>query len=500
MKMFSTVYISSSSIKLMTVDRNEVSKWAVRLLEPGLVRDGKILDPLKVGGVIDNLFQSVAASKNNVTLTISGLPYTYRSMDFPKMKPDQIRDAMNYNAPAEFTVPAESLYMSWAPVNIKRETVEYFVIGVNRQFIEAIIETVNFAGITNWSLDIKPLALARAAAQSEAIIVSLDYDYMDMVMVRDGKIREIHSANVDMDANDFNRGEYIGLFAAELQKLISYHFNNDKNDTQNNAMPIVFTGETLGSFLENTDSQTLLQELNTATGYPVEFLKTSLPGPTDFVAEPYAVNIGLALRRFKNKAKEAGGFHDINLDLMLGEFEKKPQTLSLGYIIIPAVLVMIVGIITAITGANNQIKADVTGLQLQLDKANQSLIAMRSAQAKATDLQKQLDAAAAQLQAAKAEHQALLGNKGSNTPDMTLVIESFPPKSDFRTVSIDENQIRVTGIVSNPFDVITYFRSLENSGFNGVNIYYIGDQDTEGNYPFTILINQTVNITNSGKN
>ena len=190
--MFSTIHISSSSIKLMAIKRNAIFKWDVLPLEPGLVRDGRILDPPKVGEVIEDLFHSLSIPKNNVIIAVSGLPYTYRMMDFPKMKPQLVQEAMNNNLPNEFTVPIESLYISWAPVNIKQDSVEYFVIAVDRQFVDSIIETVKFAGITGWSLDIRPLALARAAAQTDAIVVSLDYDYMDMVLVQGGQVKDMH--------------------------------------------------------------------------------------------------------------------------------------------------------------------------------------------------------------------------------------------------------------------------------------------------------------------
>jgi Tfp pilus assembly PilM family ATPase len=197
--MFSTLHISTSSIKLVTVKGNAIYKWDTLSLEPGLVRDGRIVDPAKVGEAVDKLFHTISAPKNNVIVSVSGLPYTYRVMDFPKMKPEQVEAAMNNNLPSEFTVPLDSLYVSWAPVNIKRDIVEYFVIAVDRQFVDTIIETVKIAGVTDWSLDIRPLALARAAAPTDAIVVSLDNDYMDMVLVQGGKIKNMHSANVDID-------------------------------------------------------------------------------------------------------------------------------------------------------------------------------------------------------------------------------------------------------------------------------------------------------------
>jgi Tfp pilus assembly protein PilN len=192
------------------------------------------------------------------------------------------------------------------------------------------------------------------------------------------------------------------------------------------------------------------------------------------------------------------GFHDISLDLLRGEFVKKPQTLSFSYIVYPALLVMIIGVIAAYTSANHQIKADVADLQDQLDRANQNLVAVRSAQEKAAEIQKQLDTATTQLQTLRDEHRQILGNKGDYAPYLNRITSALPAEATFDTINITGNSIRVTGMVNDPFDVVTYFRSLETAGFSGLNIYYIGDPDINNQYPFTMIINLEESSNDNG--
>jgi Tfp pilus assembly protein PilN len=488
--MFSTIHISSSSIKLMSVKGNSIYKWDVSPLEPGLVRDGRIVDPPRVGEVIDNLFHATSVPKNNVIITVSGLPYTYRIMDFPKMKPELVQEAMNNNLPSEFTVPIESLYVSWAPLNIKQDVVEYFVIAVDRQFVDTIIETVKFAGVTDWSLDIRPLALARAAAQTDAIVVSLDNDYMDMILVQGGQVKDMHSANVDMDVDVSNRGSYFNLFSSELSKLISYHSNTKNIESWSNNMPVILAGEALAVFQQTADREAILEELRTATGYPVEFLETWVPHPKSFVEATYATNIGLSLRRLKKKSRTNNEFHDIKLDMLLGKYNKKPQTLSFNYIMLPAILVIIVGVALAITSAKTQINAEVAELQDELTRVNQNLVLARSAQTEERKIQERINTVTANLQTSRSEYSQLLSNKGKNAPALSRVTSALPSGADFRTITMDNDQIRVSGVAIDPFEVITYIRSLENAGYNALNIQYIGDPEKETDYPFTVEINQ----------
>jgi hypothetical protein len=474
----------------MALKGNAIFKWDVLPLEPGLVRDGRILDPPKVGEVIEDLFHSLSVPKNNVIVAVSGLPYTYRMMDFPKMKPQLLQEAMNNNLPNEFTVPIDSLYISWAPVNTKQDSVEYFVIAVDRQFVDTIIETVKFAGITGWSLDIRPLALARAAAQTDAIVVSLDYDYMDMVLVQGGQVKDMHSANVDMEVNSSNRRSYFNMFSSELSKLISYHSNTKNVESWNNNIPVILAGEALPVFQKTAGKEEILEELRNATGYSVQFLDTSVPYPEYFVEATYATNIGMALRRLKKKSKTNNEFHDIKLDMLLGRYDKKPQTLSLSYIMLPAVLVIIVGTFMAVTSAKNQTNTEIAALQDRLTSANQGLATALSAQAAETKIQDRINAVTASLQISRSEYNKLLGSRGKNAPNLSRVTSALPSDADFRTITVDNDQIRISGDVVDPFEVVTYVRSLENAGYKKLNIQDIGGpvQDT-GLYPFTVVIN-----------
>ncbi|MFA5309865.1 MAG: hypothetical protein WC370_10345 [Dehalococcoidales bacterium] len=491
---FTTIHISSSNIKLVTIKGKSIFKWEVLPLEPGLVRDGRIVDPPRVGEVIDNLFHSVSVPKNNVIVTVSGLPYTYRVMDFPKMKPTQIHEAMTNNLAGEFAVPMENLYLSWAPVNIKPDAIEYFAIAVDRQYIDSIIETVKFARITNWSLDIRPLALARAAAQSDAIIVSLDYDYVDMVLVQGGQVKNMHIANVDIEVEDSNRGRYYNLFASELAKLISYNSSTKNNEPSSSNIPIFVTGEVLADAMKTGAKEDILEELRSATGCAVEFLATWIESPRLFIEENYATNIGLALRKLKNKAKAGHDFRDIKLDMLLGAYDKKPQTLSIAYIIVPAILVIIVVVITSVISARHQVNTDLDKLHAQLNTADQTLVQALGQQSRENDLRDQINSVNAHIQTSLAEYSEILGNKGKNAGYLEDVTSVLPENSDFSLISMDSDTIRVSGIVDSPFDVITYIRSLQETGYGTLNIEAIGNSDNGTDYPFTVVINDPGNL------
>ena len=254
-------------------------------------------------------------------------------------------------------------------------------------------------------------------------------------------------------------------------------------------MPVILAGEALAVFLNTATKEEILEELRNATGYPVQFLETWVPYPKNFVEATYATDIGLALRRLKKKSRANNEFHDIKLDMLLGKYNKKPQTLSFSYIMLPAILVIIVVAVVAITGAKNQINEELAGMQDELIGVNQNLLLARSAQAEERKIQDRINTITTNLQTSRSEYSKLLGNKGKYTPALSRVTSALPGGADFRTITVDNDQIRVSGVAIDPFEVVTYIRSLENAGYNALNIQYIGDPEKETDYPFTVVIN-----------
>ncbi|GAI57774.1 unnamed protein product, partial [marine sediment metagenome] len=63
---------------------------------------------------------------------------------------------------------------------------DFFVLGVPRNLIDAVVQTLAEAGVKTYLIDLKPLALARAASRENALIVALEPGCFDIVLVADG--------------------------------------------------------------------------------------------------------------------------------------------------------------------------------------------------------------------------------------------------------------------------------------------------------------------------
>ena len=126
--MLTTLNISNQEIKLVAVQGKKVKCWTTYKLESGIIQDGRVLDPQGLAEIIVRLFKTQKLSRNKVVATLSGLPYTYRIIDFPILKEDQVEEAIMRTLPDEFTIPVEDLYVSWARLITRLESADYFVL------------------------------------------------------------------------------------------------------------------------------------------------------------------------------------------------------------------------------------------------------------------------------------------------------------------------------------------------------------------------------------
>jgi len=103
--MYITLNIATTSIRLLSVSGRRVKEWGSTPLEAGLIRDGLILQPKAVGAAIDSLFKSTKVPKEQVIISVSGLPFTHRILNLPRMKPELVEEAIELAARREIPLP-----------------------------------------------------------------------------------------------------------------------------------------------------------------------------------------------------------------------------------------------------------------------------------------------------------------------------------------------------------------------------------------------------------
>lgn len=484
--MYVTLNITATSIRLLSVKGKQVERWASVPLAPGLVKDGFILQPKAVGETISALFKSTKVPKQRVITSLTGLSFTYRILSLPRTKPALLDEAIQRSARREIPLPLEELYLSWQAINGKHDELDYFVLGVPRNPIDAVVQALNEAGISPYIVELKPLALARAANRGDALIVDLEPDCFDVVLVANGIPTVIHT--IAPRGEGANLEDNIRRLTDELSKTVKFYNNSHPETPLSPKTPLLLTGELA---TDATTSKLIQAEIE----YPLESLVPPLEFPPTLPITPFATNMGLALQRVAPKTAAKGaanGLHDINLNILSNKYRASARPRSRRQILLPLAITIAFGLLLGLSQLKSQADAESVRLQTALGAVSQELHEARLTLDEATQTEETINKMTADTEALKEEHQSILGQRGELATDLTLATGALPASSSFTSIQIGKDQITIEGETDAASKVISYAQALEELGFSEVRIANISETETTGTSPisFTIVMSK----------
>lgn len=492
--MYATLNISATSIRLLSIEGKHVEKWGDASLPPGLVRDGLIIQPKAVGEAIDALFKSIEMPKEKVITSLTGLSFTDRILSLPRMKSGLLEEAILRGAKQEIPLPLDELYLSWQAIASKDNEVDFFILGVPRNLIDAMVQTLEKAGIEPYIMDLKPLALARAANRGDALIVDLEPDCFDIVLVAGGIPTIMHT--MTPRGEEASLEDNIRRLANELSRTVQFYNSSHPESLLSPTTPLLLTGELLS---DATVSELIRAEIE----YPVEPLVPPLEFPSDLPIALYATNMGLALKKVPRKKTgkvEATRFHDINFNILSGKYGARGRMVSLRSILFTLALIIVIGLLSPMYLIKSQAGIDTVRLRTELSNASQELRQVRLAIDEARQIEDTINEIVADVETLKQAHQDILSKRGDFANTLTLVTSALPSGAYFTSIEIVTDQLTVRGEADSPFTVISYALALETQGlFSEVRIVEIGGsksggaETTEGEnsrVSFTVVISE----------
>ncbi len=457
--MYVALNISNSSLKVLSLKGKKVHKWGSLALESGLVRDGLILQPQAVGEAINTLFKSTRIPRENVITSLGGMSFTYRFLSLPRVKSALLEDAILRAAKKEISLPLEELYLSWQTLPGQGEELAFFILGVPRNLVDAMIETLHIAGVAPYLMDLRPLALARVANRGDAIVANMDADSFDIVFIADGIPRVIHSISPRGEGATLE--DNIRRLSDELTKTAAFYQSSQSESRLSPEIPLLLTGELA------TEAPTL-GLLQNETEYPVEPLVPPVELPPDLPAAAYAASIGLALKKTPVKTPSGGQvarFHDININILSGKYrKKKAPPVPASRIIFVMFLVIAVVFIFPLYQTRTQLNAENAGLQTDLNNINREVNFSSLVAEKTAGTEETIRVNMAETDALKAANLSILATRGDFTRYLHLVTEALPPDASFTSIDIDNGLINVQGEADSVFTVIDYAIALEDTG------------------------------------
>ncbi len=283
-----TLEISSTAIRLMETDGGRVIKWASLSLESSMFQEEVISDPQALSAAVKQLMTSSGIKGTNVTASVSGLYSLSRIV----MVPTPLGESVTHQAVLDaargvMPLSEDELYLSWQTIATGEGGQQVLVVSVPRDVIDAEVRALKAAGLNPRILDLKAMALIRAANREQALILNIEPTSFDMIVVVNG-IPEIMRTTAwqpgDLSVED--KAEHL---AVTLELTVGFYNSHHPVSPLDPATPLFITGKMSGDLA-------LMEKLQARVGYPVEPLAPPLECPAHLPVSQYAVNIGLALK------------------------------------------------------------------------------------------------------------------------------------------------------------------------------------------------------------
>jgi len=180
-----TLYIDDFNIRLLVAKGKRVQKWARLPLEPGLVKDGVIIDETQVVDKLKELFTLTNVSPGKVITGLSGLNSLYRLITLPEL-PEAVRDeAVKHEARRVIPVSLDQVHLAYQALPAAKGETLLFLTAFPRNAADTLIKTLRQAGVEPYLMDLAPLALCRNANEPRSIIVNVWSTNLDIVIMAD---------------------------------------------------------------------------------------------------------------------------------------------------------------------------------------------------------------------------------------------------------------------------------------------------------------------------
>ena len=366
-----TLDIKDTCITMMVVKGNRVQKAAKLPLEPGLIEDGVVIDKAAVSQQIKELMASYRVTEKQVIASISGLHSLYRVSSIPRLPGKMVEEAAKREMDRVMPVPLNELYTSWQAVPVSDVETMICMVGLPRNTIDAMVETLQQAGLQFSVMDIKPLAISRVADEKDAMIINVQPVSFDIIVMLNGIPELLRS--LSFPSTDISASDKVAMIEEELERTVGFY------NTGHKGSPIT---RDIATFISGDLREMLVDSL----GYQVKHLPDLLSYPQDFDIDEYVVNVGLALRQ----VKASGSQLRLNINFVPEAYLPKPRPIIevVSWVFVVAAVAALIPL--AIT--TQQEVQETLSLQALVSSAQLQVQAKQGSQAKLEELQAELDA------------------------------------------------------------------------------------------------------------
>jgi len=276
-----------ASLKLVVSEQRRIVSWETIPFDPRLLNGNLVVEPFNLGRLIRDAFAMRGLPRYRVHCALPAAGALSRVIEIPHLGAQERRRAVISEAMRALGVSPGRHYVYWQVVDDQVDSQLVFVLAVPRDAMRSLIETMRTAGIRPRTVDITPLALARAVAQPDAIVTELDPTGIDLTIVLDDVPLVLRSTVFGDRALTLEEAQEtaIEMLTTELRRYEDVY----PGSRVERSVPIFLAGD-LGAGLRLAD------RVRTVTGHPIGRLAPLVDFPADFPVGEYLTNVGLILK------------------------------------------------------------------------------------------------------------------------------------------------------------------------------------------------------------
>lgn len=470
-----TLYIDDTSLRLLVAKGKRVKQWADLPLEPGLVRDGVVVDEAKVAAGIKELLEAQKVKVTKVIAGLSGLHCVFRVITVPRLPKAVLAEAVKREAEKVIAVPLEQLYLSWQIISTSKEELTVFLAVFPQDAANSLIRTLRLAALDPYLIDLKPLALARLVGMPTAVIANVQATEVDIVVMVDKVPQVIRTLSLPGEAQSWP--EKLPLIKEELDRTLKFYDSSHSANPLDAGVPIFVSGELAQ---ESEACTSLANELER----PVSPLSPPLQCPEGLPAGQYVVNVGLALKAVSLPRARAN-FSVVNLNALPEVYWPKARSLA-GFLAVPGIIIAI-GLLAFLVMLVQNTAADVASLQAELDTTNQLLIQEQRQMNDIAELERKVGEAVTARDTLAGVHSFFGQQRTEVSDDLRVAMRTLPGTVDLSSLTRGNPGLTLSGMALSEEGVWTYANNLSaNVRFSQVIVSSI--RQTEDGVSFSLIL------------